>query len=333
MRFFELLAWKKTEWDFVGRRRYAFAFSGVLVLTGLVASVQIARGKAKLGIDFAGGLIARVAVEPAVPLEALREALTARQLTTAIIQPVEGLARQTMLIRLVGEDADRAAAAISTSEFKASHAEAMARVMQAAAPGATVTVEGVQYVGAVVGGQLRRQAAGAGIAAIILIMLYIWSRFEYRFGVVAAIATAHDVLAVLGIVWLIGAEFNLLIVTALLTLAGYSLTDTVVIYDRIRENRRLHPADSLIENINRSINEVLSRTIITSFTVMLPLVALVGWGSPVTYEFSLALLIGLFVGSYSTWFVASPIIVEWDAYKRRKAMEAAAARFGGRPKL
>ncbi len=329
MKFFELLAWKKTDWDFVGRRRYAFAFSGLLVLVGLVAAVQIGRGKAKLGIDFAGGLIARVVIEPEIGLDELRGALEERQVTSAILQRVEGQPKQTLLIRMVGEDADRAAAAISTSEYKATHGEAVQRIIRAAAPKAEVTVEGVQYVGAVVGGQLRRQAAGAGIAAILLIMLYIWSRFEYRFGVVAAIATAHDVLAVLGIMWLVGAEFNLLIVTALLTLAGYSLTDTVVIYDRIRENRRLHPGDSLVENINRSINEVLSRTIITTFTVMLPLAALVGWGSSVTYEFSLALLIGLFVGSYSTWFVASPIIVEWDAYRRRQAMNAAAQRFGG----
>src|SRR5687767_10974637 len=159
MRFFELLAWKKTDWDFVGRRRYAFALSGALVLIGLMAAVQIGRGKAKLGIDFAGGLIARVVIEPEVGIESLRAALAAQQLSTAILQPVEGQARQTLLIRMVGEDADRAAAAISTSEFKASHGEAVQRLVRTAAPGATVTIEGVQYVGAVVGGQLRRQAA------------------------------------------------------------------------------------------------------------------------------------------------------------------------------
>ena len=142
-------------------------------------------------------------------------------------------------------------------------------------------------------------------------ILYLVWRFEFIFGVAAAIATFHDVLSVLGVFFLLGKEVNLLLVTALLTLAGYSLTDTVVVYDRIRENLRLRTRDPLDEVINSSINEVLSRTIVTTITVFLACLSLFFFGGEVIHDFSFALLVGICVGTYSSVFVASPLVYEW----------------------
>ena len=151
------------------------------------------------------------------------------------------------------------------------------------------------------------------VVSLIAIIIYIALRFEFKFGVAAAIATLHDVLAVLGIFYILNWEINLLIVTALLTLAGYSLTDTVVVFDRIRENLKKAKRDPLPKLVNNSINEVLSRTIITSLTVVLVLIPLVLFGGDVLHDFSIALLMGVIVGTYSSIFVASPILVVWHA--------------------
>jgi preprotein translocase subunit SecF len=144
-----------------------------------------------------------------------------------------------------------------------------------------------------------------------MIIVYIAFRFEFRFGIAAAIATFHDVLAVLGIFYILDKEITLLIVTALLTLAGYSLTDTVVVFDRIRENLKGRSRGSLEQVINDGINQVLSRTIVVSMTVLLVLVALYFWGGEVIHDFSLALLLGVIVGNYSSVFVASPLLLVW----------------------
>jgi len=146
---------------------------------------------------------------------------------------------------------------------------------------------------------------------LIGIVSYIAVRFEFRFGIAAAAATFHDVLVVLGLFTLLGKEINLLLVTALLTLAGYSLNDTVVVFDRIRENLRKRHRESLEEVINRAINQVLSRTLITSGTTLLTLAALTVWGGEVLHDFALALLIGIVVGTYSSIFVASALVLVW----------------------
>ena len=164
------------------------------------------------------------------------------------------------------------------------------------------------------GETLRNQARWAVILAVICILIYIWFRFDFRFGVAATIATFHDVLTVLGIFWILGIEIDLLAITALLTLAGYSLTDSVVVFDRIRENLKLfRKKGDFVNTINVSINEVLSRTIITSITVLLVIVTLLLFGGQVLFTFALALTIGVVVGTYSSVFVASPIVVEWEA--------------------
>ncbi|HQL24893.1 MAG TPA: protein translocase subunit SecF, partial [candidate division Zixibacteria bacterium] len=146
-----------------------------------------------------------------------------------------------------------------------------------------------------------------------------WIRFDFRFGVAAAVATFHDVLAVLGIMLLLGFEFDLLLVTALLTLAGYSLTDTVVVFDRIRENlKKWRTKGEFAGAVNRSINEIISRTINTGGTTLVSILALTIFGGEVLRTFSVAMVLGIIVGTYSSWFVASPIVVEWEARRPKR---------------
>jgi len=184
------------------------------------------------------------------------------------------------------------------------------------------TVESSTEVGPAIGKELQQKALIAVAISLLGIIVYIAWRFEFRFGVAATIATFHDVLAVLGVVFILNKEITLLIVTALLTIGGYSLTDTVVVYDRIRENLRARRKEPLGDVMNASINQVLSRTAMTSITTLLSALALFFLGGEVLHDFAFALLMGVIVGTYSSWFVASPIIYEWrvraEAARRSK---------------
>jgi preprotein translocase subunit SecF len=176
-------------------------------------------------------------------------------------------------------------------------------------------VDSTTEIGPKVGERLRNDAFLAVVAATIGILIYVAFRFQFRFSVGATAATFHDVLAVLGIFYLLGKEINLILVSALLMIAGYSLTDTVVVFDRIRENvRSRYRGDSNIV-INQSINEVLSRTIIVSLTTLLAAGALFAFGGEVIHDFSLAIILGVAIGTYSSIFVASPVVMLWRGKK------------------
>ena len=169
------------------------------------------------------------------------------------------------------------------------------------------------------GKQLAKDATWAVIFAFLGILVYIWIRFDFRFGVAATIATFHDVLAMLGVYFILHREISLLLITALLTIAGYSLTDTVVVFDRIRENlKQFRKRSDFMTTVNLSINEVLSRTIITSLTTQLAVLSILIFGGEVLFDFALALTIGIVIGTYSSVFVASPIIVEWENRSPRR---------------
>ncbi len=174
-------------------------------------------------------------------------------------------------------------------------------------------------IGPAVGETLRDDAQKAVLLSLACIIIYIWIRFDFRSGIAATIATFHDVLAVLGITYILQIEFDLLLITALLTLAGYSLTDTVVVYDRIRENlKKFRTKGEFAVAVNSSINEVLSRTINTSLTTLLVVGTLFFFGGEVLRTFALALILGVIIGTYSSVFVASPIVVEWEARSPRR---------------
>ena len=293
----------KTKIDFMGKRYYAFAFSSILVLLGLFAVIQVFRGHANLGIDFAGGTSVQLKFEGPVDVGDVREALDKGSIPESNLQQFSDSSR--VLIRVKKEYAQ-----------ETRMLDKIQAALQQYLPDRKFTIEGSDEIGPAIGKGLRRAASWAVTLAMLGILIYIAWRFEFRFGVAATIATFHDVLAVLGVFVLMGKEITLLVVTALLTLAGYSLTDTVVVFDRIRENLRGRKKDPLDVLANFSINEVLSRTIITSLTVFFAAVSLLLWGGEVLHDFSLAMTMGVVVGTYSSIFVASALVVEWHAKVR-----------------
>jgi preprotein translocase subunit SecF len=288
----------KTNIDFMGWRRYSFALSGVLALVGLVAMVQIGRGAANLGIDFAGGTAVQLKFEKAVPIELARQALITHGLPEVELQ--EFTADNKLLVRVKAQ---------TTIEEKV--ADKVLDAFKKVFPDNPFVVDSSYEIGPTIGEKLQEDALKAITISMVGIILYIWARFEFRFGIAAAIATFHDILAVLGIFYVLDKEITLLIVTALLTLAGYSLTDTVVVFDRIRENLRARHREPLEKTINNAVNQVLSRTVVVSLTVILVLVPLTLFGGEVLHDFSLALLMGVIVGTYSSVFVASPLLILW----------------------
>jgi preprotein translocase subunit SecF len=294
----------KTNFDFMGKRRYAFMFSGIMVLLGVIGLIQVGRGAANLGIDFAGGTAVQLKFDQPIRIDEARKALEANGLGDAELQEF-GLDNK-LLIRVK---------ASTTIEEKV--AEKVVAIFKKEFPGNTFVVESSTEIGPSIGKKLQGDALVAIIISFAGIILYIAARFEFRFGIAAALATFHDVLAVLGAFYILDKEITLLVVTALLTLAGYSLTDTVVVFDRIRENLRLRRRENEELMINNAINQVLSRTIVTSLTVVLVLIPLTIAGGEVLHDFSLALLWGVIFGTYSSVFVASPLLLLWPTSSGR----------------
>src|SRR4249920_3798200 len=221
----------KTDVDFMGKRRWAFLFSGIMVVLGLVAVIQISRGAANPGIDFAGGTAVQLKFDQAIRIDEARKALEEHGLANAELQ--EFGQENKLLIRLktsttLEEKVAERVVAVFTKEFPSNH----------------FVVDSSSEIGPTIGQKLQQDALIAVVISFAGIIFYVAARFELRFGVAAALATFHDVLAVLGAFYLLDKEITLLVVTALLTLAGYSLTDTVVVFDRIRENLKLRRRDS-----------------------------------------------------------------------------------------
>lgn len=287
---------RHTKIDFMGKRIIGLALSGLLTLIGIIAIIQIARGEANLGIDFAGGTSVQVKFNTVVQISDVRKALVDGGVSDFDLQmlPTENKA----LIRVKKNQeklGDLSAVIVSALSTKFSESN--------------VVVDSTTEIGPKVGSKLREDAMWAVIAAMIGILAYIAFRFQIKFGIGATMATFHDVTAVLAVFYLMGKEINLLVVSALLMIAGYSLTDTVVVFDRIRENMRSRIKMPKIQVINESINEVLSRTIITSLTTFAAALSLFLFGGEVIHDFALAIMLGIVVGTYSSIFVASPIVL------------------------
>lgn len=290
----------KTNIDFMGKRNIALVTSGIMASVGILAIVGILVGWANLGIDFAGGTAVQLKFDKPLLISEARRALDAHGLNAAELQ--EFTQDQKLLIRVKTE---------TTIEEQVS--QNIIQAFQAEFPDHGFVVDSSTSIGPTIGKKLQEDALIAVVLSLIGIILYVAIRFEFRFGVAAAIATFHDVLVVLGIYFLLNKEITLLVVTALLTLAGYSLTDTVIVFDRIRENLRQRRRETVTTIINNGINQVLSRTLITTLTVVLVLVPLTVWGGEVLHDFSLALLLGVIVGTYSSIFVASPLLLIWPS--------------------
>jgi SecD/SecF fusion protein len=312
--FFEFF--KQPNIDFIAWRRYAFVFSGALCLLGIVAFVQLSRGHGDLGVEFSGGALVQMTSAKTFTVNQVRDVLNKEGWGHAEIQQIEG--GKELMVKL-----KKSASSVGLMS------EHLSAILNKALPENHFTVIGKSEIGASISQDLRNKAIVAIIISLVGIIVYIAWRFEFIFGIGATIATFHDVLAVLGIFWLCNVEITLLVVTALLTLAGYSLTDTVVVFDRIRENLA-RKRGKLGDIINLSVNEVLSRTIVTSSTVFLVVLALYFFGGVVLRDFALAMILGVLVGTYSSVFVASPIVFAWRKeakrveVKRDKVVELAA---------
>lgn len=293
-----------TKINFLDKRRYAFVVSSILFILGLIAVLSIPLGRANLGIDFAGGVAIQLKFDKPFKINEMRRLLEEGGFKDADLQEfTEG---NKLFIRL------------KTTEGNLRNiSNGIKAVFLEKLPDNTFAIDSIAEVGPTVGKKLQKDAVLAIAIALLGILLYVAWRFEFKFGVAAVIATSHDVLAVLGLYYIAGKEINLLTITALLTLAGYSLTDTVVVFDRIRENLRKRAKEGLEALINRSINEVLRRTIVTSVTTLLVLLSLIYFGGEVIHDFSLALFLGVLIGTYSSVFVASPLLLIWKG-KRGK---------------
>jgi len=293
----------ETHIDFIGKRKFAFTVSGLLILLGLFAAVQIARGQGRLAIEFSGGTMVQGAFASPVSTGDLRAILASGGFTDAEIKSLVSRDVPNSYMIRVKEDA----------AGQSQSAQKLITLLREKMPDNAFTVDSMHEVGPSVGAVLQRQASNAILIALGCILIYIWLRFDFRSGVAATIATFHDVLAVLGILFILQREISLLVISGLLTLAGYSLTDTVVVFDRIRENLKQYRRRSDFgATINNSINEVLSRTIITTLTTQIVVVILLFFGGEVLFDFALTLFLGIIIGTYSSWFVASPIVVEWE---------------------
>jgi len=294
---------KNTKINFMGLKKYAFSFSAILVILGIVGTVQIYRGKANLGIDLAGGTEIQIKFQKPFAMDQIRALLAQAGHGDATLQQVSGENILFLKLRAVGKQDEKMVA------------EPVVSLLRQSFPDNPFLVESVSEIGPAIGHKLRQDAELAMLISALAIIIYLAWRFEFKFGVAAAIATFHDIFAIVGIFWILGIEMDLLFITALLTIGGYSLTDTVVVFDRIRENIRLRKMKTFSETINLSVNEVLSRTIVTSMTVFIAVITLLVFGGLVLHNFALALAMGIVVGTYSSIFVASPVVALWRGEK------------------
>jgi preprotein translocase subunit SecF len=290
----------ETHIDFMGKIKAAVTFSIVLILIGL-GSVAVSGGL-KFGIDFAGGTLIQLQFKSPPDIEVIRDGLKTIGLGESTIQ--EFGSKRDILIR------------VQRSEEKL---EAVGSMVRKSLMGKfnvdDITVERVEMVGPKVGHDLREKALLSILYAIIGIVIYISWRFELQYAIAAIIALIHDVLVTMGAFSIFDKEFTLVIVAAFLTIIGYSLNDTIVVFDRIRENLRRKGKASISEMINTSINQTLSRTLLTSGTTLLVVIALFFFGGEIIHDFSFALLVGVFIGTYSSIFIASVFLVYWDSRK------------------
>ncbi len=291
---------RDTNINFIGMRFMAFVLSAVLIIGSL--GLIVTKGL-NFGIDFTGGTLIEVRVPDQAPdLTVLRGSLNALELGAISIQ--EFGAPDDLLIRLPEQEGGASVQQGAIDAVKAMLNEKY----ESGEQGASVDYRRVEFVGPQVGEELKKQGLYAVLFSMLGMLMYIWFRFEWQFSVAAIAALLHDAIATLGLFALTQMEFNLSTVAAILMIAGYSINDTVVVFDRIRENLRKFKKMMINELLNKSVNQTLSRTLMTSVTTMLALVALWAFGGEVIRGFVNALIFGILIGTYSSIFVASPIL-------------------------
>jgi len=298
-----------THFDFMGSRKLAFLISGTLIVISLASLIW--HGGPHFSIDFKGGTFVELrfvdknnpAAEINIPIEDVRAAFAQHGLGNAEIKHY-GSAQEISLQFEVDSDFDATKNQIYAD-------------LQKKFPNYKLEERRVESVGPKIGTELVGDAVWAILFSMLLILIYIMFRFEFRFGVGAVLALFHDVIITLGFFSLTNLEISVPIIAAILTIIGYSLNDTIVVYDRIRENMKTfkRKTGGFAEMVNRSINETLSRTIVTSSTTLIVVVVLYFFGGAIIHDFAIALILGIVVGTYSSIFIASPVLVEWESRK------------------
>lgn len=281
-----------TNIQFIRRRILAFAFSCVLILGSL--GLYFGQGL-NLGIDFLGGILIEARTDGPADIGMLRGELSGLGLGEVTLQ--EFGAPEDVLIRIQRQEGDGDAQQAAITAVKSRLGDRV------------VEYRRTELVGPTIGGELREAAIYAVLASMLAMLVYIWFRFEWQFGVGAVLALLHDVISTIGLFALLQIEFNLATVAAILTIAGYSINDTVVVYDRVRENMRRYKVMPYEELFNISINQTLSRTVVTSLTTLLALTALYVFGGEVIRGFAIALIWGVVIGTYSSIALAVPFLL------------------------
>ncbi len=278
--------------DFMGKRKIALTLSLILILLSVGS---LATRGLNLGIDFTGGTLVEVGYPESIDLKEVRDALGNNGFDGAVAQHFGS--SKDVLIRLAPKEAE-------------SSADLSTRVLRALEDdGHQVDLRRVEFVGPQVGDELTEDGGLAMLAALFGILIYVYFRFEIRFSLGAVIALVHDVVITLGVFSILQWQFDLTVLAACLAVIGYSLNDTIVVYDRIRENFRKMRKGTTVEIVNRSVTHTLSRTIVTSLTTLLVLAALAVFGGEIIHAFSLALIVGVLVGTYSSIYVASSLVL------------------------
>ncbi|HJQ96682.1 MAG TPA: protein translocase subunit SecF [Candidatus Polarisedimenticolaceae bacterium] len=313
---------KDSKFDFMRLRRFWVAFSFAMLILSVVA---VATKGIRWGIEFEGGAQVQVKYPQKPDVATIRQELARAGYNEAVVTTIGKPGDNEIYVRVPlregAKDNDVAAQVV--------------RTLQAASGGQQLTVSSQSYIGPTVGRELIQKAVWAVVGAIGGMLVYIWFRFEFQWGLAAIIAMIHDAMITLGLFVLFGYEMSLPVIAAFLTLIGYSVNDTVVIFDRIRENRQARGGvvGSLPQLINDSVNQTLSRTILTSFLTWLSCVSIFLFGGPALRDFSFVLVVGIVIGTYSTIYIASPILVVWqDWVIKRKQAAASVAPAAASPK-
>ena len=296
--------WLKYRWLFMGLSL------SVLLLSGLYI---VHAGGLRYGIDFSEGTLVYAKFEKTPPLDAIRDRMAAAGLHEAVIQRYDREELNQVMIRTSTHPSEG-------SDLSSTATSIIAELRTL--PGNTLLDSSTEVVGPVVGEQLRNKARNATLAALVAMLVYMAFRFEVIYGVGATVALLHDVLVTLGLLSVFGYEISLNVIAAFLTLVGYSVNDTIVIFDRVRENRQLMRRSSLYDIINVSINQTLRRTILTSGLTFLAVAPLYFLGGEALRPFAFVMLVGIITGTYSTLGIASPIVIWWKHRGRNRSAAA-----------
>jgi preprotein translocase subunit SecF len=294
--------------DWLGKKWYFLGFSLIFSVSGIISMcVHYAHigSPVPLSVDFKGGTQVQVQFQQAPDLAQIRQATVAAGISDATVVNYDEPKNNEVLISLPQQ---------SNETAMDSGREQIVGALKAHY-GNPFNVRNVQVVGPTVGNQLKRQATLATLYSMLGMLIYLWFRFQLIYGVAAVIACFHDTLITLGAFALTDKEMSLTVIAAILTLVGYSMNDTIVVFDRIRENLRLSRRESLPDLVNRSINQTLSRTVLTSGLTFLTVLSLFIFGGPVLKGFSFALVVGILIGTYSSIAVAAPMLVAWQEWR------------------